>query len=406
MRVLIVTQYYWPESFQINDVAKAMAAKGVEVEVLTGKPNYPDGKIFKGYRFWGCPSEVHEGVPIHRIPLFPRGSGALRLALNYLSFVICGLLIAPFTLRAKRFDVILVYGMSPILQAIPAILLGWLKGCPKVLWVQDLWPQSLSATGYIANRRVLKAVEHVVRYIYRHMDLLLVQSQAFIAPVSALAGGTPVRYHPNSVDDSFTRPASGVVPLVSGLDQGFSVMFAGNIGKAQAVGVIVEAATLLREFKDIHLVVVGDGSMRGSMIQEQASRNLDNLHLPGRYPVEAMPGFMQQASVLLVTLADEEIFRYTVPSKVQAYLAAGRPIIACLNGEGARLVDEAGCGLTVPAQDGKALAAAVLRMYRMAPQERRVMGEKAARYHQTHFSHDMLVDQLNDALRTAGERQS
>jgi glycosyltransferase involved in cell wall biosynthesis len=400
MRVLIVSQYFWPEGFQINDIARAMAAKGVQVDVLTGKPNYPAGKIFKGYCGWGCQSETHDGIAIHRIPLLARGSGALRLALNYLSFVVSGLLLAPFTLRGKKFDVIFVYGMSPILQAIPAILLGWLKGCPTVLWVQDLWPESLSATGYVRNARVLKMVEHVVRFIYRRMDLLLVQSEAFIAPVSALAGGTPVRYHPNSVVDSFSQPASGAVPDIGGLDQGFSVMFAGNIGRAQAVEVIVGAATLLRDMPDIHFVVVGDGSRRDWMVQQQAERKLANLHLPGRFPVENMPGFMQKASALLVTLADEEIFGLTVPSKVQAYLAAGRPIIACLNGEGARLVAQAEAGLTVVAQDGKGLAEAVLQLYRMSPQERAAMGRNGAKFHEENFSHDMLVDRLTGVLRS------
>lgn len=394
MRILIVSQYYWPESFQINDIARAMVAKGVQVEVLTGQPNYPAGEVFEGYSAWGCKSETHEGVAIHRIPLLPRGSGAFGLALNYLSYVLSGLLIAPFVLRRKKYDVIFVYGLSPILQAIPAILLGWLFACPKVLWVQDLWPDSLSATGYVKNARVLKAVEYVVRFIYRRMDLLLVQSEAFIAPVSALAGGTPVRYHPNSVDDSFSRPATESVPNVAGLDKGFSVMFAGNIGRAQAVEVILEAATLLRQVSDIHFVVMGDGSMRPWMVEQQAERELRNLHLPGRFPVENMPAFMQRASVLLVTLADEDIFRLTVPSKVQAYLAAGRPIIACLNGEGARLVAQAEAGLTVPAQDAKALAAAVLRLYRMAPEERAVMGRQATQFHEKNFSHNMLVDRL------------
>lgn len=407
MRVLIVTQYYWPESFQINELARALAAKGVHVEVLTGQPNYPSGTTFPGYRAFSCATEEHDGVPIHRIPLRARGSGALGLALNYLSFVLSGLVIAPYVLRKKKFDVIFVFGLSPILQAIPAILLAWLKGCPTVLWVQDLWPESLSATGYVKSPRVLKMVEAVVRYIYRKMDLLLVQSEAFIAPVSALAGATPVRYHPNAVDDSFSRPVKGALVPVAGLDQAFSVLFAGNIGKAQAVDVIVEAADLLRAQPDIHFVVMGDGSMRPWMLQQQQERKLSNLHLPGRFPVESMPGFMQQASVLLVTLADEPIFRMTVPSKVQAYLAAGRPIIACLNGEGARLVAQAQAGLTVAAGDGKALAEAVLRLYRMSPHERGALAANAAQFHEKNFSHDMLVDRLLGVLRScidAGRR--
>lgn len=400
MRALIVSQYYWPEDFRINDVARTLHEKGVAVEVLTGKPNYPRGDVLPGYRAWGCQREVHNDIAVQRIPLFARGRGGWRLAVNYLSFVLSGLLLAPWQLRGKQFDVIFVYAPSPILQAIPAIFLGWLKGCPVVLWVQDLWPESLSATGYVQNKAVLKVVEFVVRFIYRHVDLLLVQSEAFVAPVEALASGTPVSYLPNSVDESFLKPATMAVPEVAGLARGFPVMFAGNLGSAQAVDVIVEAAELLKEYADIQFVVLGDGSRREWMLQQKKDRNLGNLHLPGRFPIDMMPGFMQQAAVLLVTLADQEIFGYTIPSKVQAYLAAGRPILACLNGEGARLVAAAGAGLTVPAEDGRALAETVLRMYRMSSSEREAMGACGRLYYEQHFSHDMLVDQLIDSLQS------
>jgi len=394
MRLLIVSQYYWPEGFRINDVASTLAERVVEVEVLTGKPNYPGGRVFDGYRASGCQQEVHQNIRVNRIPLLARGRGGMRLALNYLSFIVSGLLFAPWLLRKKRFDVIFVYAPSPILQAIPAIFLGWLKGAPVVLWVQDLWPESLSATGHVRNRLVLKLVELVVRLIYRHVDLLLVQSHAFEAPVRASASDTPIIYYPNSVDDAFAQPANGEVPAVEGLGKGFSVMFAGNIGAAQAVDVIVEAATLLRAYPDINFVVLGDGSSREGMLKEAQQRGLNNLHLPGRFPVDTMPGFMQQASALLVTLADRPIFAATVPNKVQAYLAAGRPIIACLNGEGARLVVEAGAGVATPAEDAGALAEAVLNLYRLPGGEREKMGANGRRYFHEHFDHNHLVDEL------------
>lgn len=401
MRALILSQYFWPEDFRINDVARTLKDKGIEVEVLTGKPNYPKGVVYDGYRAWGCQSEDFHGILVHRVPLISRGRGGWRLALNYLSFVVSGILFAPWMLRGKKYDAIFVYAPSPILQAIPAIFLGWLKGCPVVLWVQDLWPESLSATGHVKNRAVLRIVEYVVRFIYRHVDLLLAQSEAFIAPIEVLASGTPVRYLPNSVDENFLKPATADAPQIAGLEAGFSVMFAGNIGSAQAVEVIVEAAELLKDHEDIQFVVLGDGSRREWMLQQAGERKLSNLHLPGRFPVDTMPGFMRRASVLLVTLADQEIFRYTVPSKVQAYLAAGRPILACLNGEGARLIEDASAGIAVPAEDGHALAEAVLRMYRMPQAKRDEMGGNGRLYYVKHFSHDMLVDQLIGHLQSA-----
>lgn len=405
MRILILSQYFWPESFRINEVAKTLHDKGAKVEVLTGKPNYPQGEIFPGYRAWGCQQETYQGISVNRIPLLARGGGGWRLALNYLSFVVSGLVFAPWMLRNKKYDAIFVYAPSPILQAIPAIFIGWMKKCPVILSVQDLWPESLSATGHVQNRVILKLVEQVVRFIYRHVDLLLVQSMAFEAPVRFLAPGTPIVYHPNSVDDTFASPATGKIPYIAGLDEGFSVMFAGNIGTAQAVDVIVEAASLLIEYTDIHFIILGDGSARKWMLKELEQRGLTNLHLLGQFPIEMMPGFMQKASALLVTLADRPVFAATVPSKVQAYMAAGRPIIACLNGEGARLVVEAEAGLATPAEVPGALAAAILQLYRASPEERKKMGENGRSYYRKHFSHNDLIDQLIGHLQSACDKK-
>jgi len=398
MKVLVVSQYFWPENFRINEVVGSLVEKGVEVDVLTGKPNYPEGDIFSGYRAWGCVNESWSGATVFRVPLFPRGARSpLRLAFNYFSFVVAGLVFGPWLLRKRRYDVVFVYGLSPILLAIPAVFLAWVKRRKLIVWVQDLWPESLSATGYVRNRNALRVVEWVVRWIYRHTDLLLVQSRAFVAPVSALAPGKPVRYYPNSVDATFAElPSPNVVlPEVPAMEEGFPVVFAGNVGVGQAVEVIVEAAELLKDVPHIRFVVFGQGSRWEWMREQVQARGLTNLHLPGRFPADTMPGLMQKAGALLVTLADEPIFALTVPNKVQAYLAAGRPILACLNGEGARLVaEDAEAGLSVPAQDGKALAAAVLQLYQMPAEDRARLGGNGRRYFKAHFDHDKLVEEL------------
>ncbi|MDA7926712.1 glycosyltransferase family 4 protein [Verrucomicrobiales bacterium] len=394
MKVLILSQYFWPESFQINEIAKTLQEKGVEVEVLTGKPNYPQGEIYEGYRAGGCVREDHDNIPINRIPLLPRRSGGLGLILNYLSFVVTGLLIAPWVLRGKKFDAIFVYGVSPILQAIPALFLGRLKKCPVLLWVQDLWPESLSATGYVKNESVLKCVEYVVRFIYNHTDLLLVQSRGFEETVGKLASNTEVIYHPNSVDRIFSHPQESEAPEIEGLGEGFSVLFAGNMGAAQGLGVVVAAAEILKDYSEIRFVVVGDGSCREELIETSHSLGLSNVHAPGRFPVDMMPAFMDRASALMVSLVDRPIFSLTVPNKVQAYLAVGKPIIASLNGEGARIVEEAKAGLSTPAEDAAALADAVLKLYKMSESDRNELGENGRKYYEAHFDHDKLVDDL------------
>ena len=402
MRVLVLSQYFWPEVFRINEVVRSLVEKSVEVDVLTGKPNYPEGSVFNGYRAWGCQIESWAGTTVYRVPLFPRGArSAWLLALNYLSFVASGLIFGPWLLRKRQYDVVFVYGLSPILMAIPAIFLARIKRRKLIVWVQDLWPESLSATGYARNARVLYSVEWVVRWIYRHTDLLLVQSRAFKAPVASLAPGKPIAYYPNSVDATFAEPTSldVILPEVPALDEGFAVVFAGNVGAGQAVEVMVEAAVLLKDVPQIRFVVFGKGS-RWDWMQEQVQvLGLTNLHLPGRFPVNTMPGLMQKAGALLVTLADEPIFAMTVPNKIQAYMAAGRPILACLNGEGARLVTEAQAGMSVPAQDAKALAAAILQLYQMPAEYRAKLGANGRRYFKAHFDHDKLVDELMAHLR-------
>lgn len=395
MRVLVISQYFAPENFRINEVVHTLVGKGVEVDVLTGKPNYPEGAFFPGYRAWGCQTEELLGAKVYRLPMVARGSrSAIGLVLNYLSFVLSGLLFGPWLLRGKKYDAVLVYGVSPILQAIPALFIGWLKNTRVAVWVQDLWPESLQATGYVRNQWVLAGVKYVVRFIYRHTDLLLVQSKGFEAPVSALAPGKRVVYFPNSVEAIFSDPPDVPLPVVSALDEGFAVVFAGNVGVGQAVQVIVEAATLLKDQSDICFVVFGYGSRWDWMGEQVKARGLTNLHLPGRFPMQTMPGLMQKAAALLVSLADEPIFAATVPNKVQAYMAAGRPILACLNGEGARLVQEAGAGLAIAAEDAQGLANAVLHLCRMPAQERLEMGASGRQYFKAHFDHNRLVDDL------------
>lgn len=398
MRILVVSQYFWPESFRINEVVKSLVEHGLTVDVLTGKPNYPEGSLYSGYRFWGCQKENYHGATVYRVPLVPRGKNSISLILNYISFVFTGVMFGPKFIRGQQYDAILVYAVSPVLQAIPALFFGYLKNIPVIVWVQDLWPQSLSATGFVHNRYILSAVEKMVRFIYHRADLLLIQSRAFEAPVSDLADGTPIEYFPNSVDSAFCNPSQIDIPHVLGMEDGFSVLFAGNIGTAQGVAAIVEAAYLLRDFSDINFVVLGDGSLRPWMVNEINQRDLRNLHLPGRFPRETMPGFMQRASVLLVTLADEEIFSLTIPNKVQAYLATGRPIIGCMRGEGARIINDSEAGLVTPPEDGEALAQAVLQLYNATPEERDLMGKKGQSYFEAHFNHGMLIGRLEEVF--------
>jgi len=397
LNILIVSQYFWPENFRINDLVRALLGRGQKVDVLSGQPNYPAGKTFDGYRASGISAQDWEGATLYRVPLAPRGTGsALRLVWNYLSFVLSGSIFGPFVLRGKPVDVIVVYAVSPILQALPAILLKWLKGAKLVILVQDLWPESLEATGFIRNRTVLSMVRVLVRWIYARADLLLVQSEAFIEPVAALAQRGKIAYYPNSADNVFISTQQTVSDHcpVAGLDEGFSVVFAGNLGTAQAVETIIEAAALLQDLPAIHFVLVGDGSRVNWIKQQITTLGLKNVQLTGRYPLEAMPAILSRAGALLVTLKDEPIFAQTVPSKVQVYLAMARPLIACLNGEGARIVEQANAGISCKAEDAHALASAIRKLAALSVEQRNALGQNGLDYFNRHFDRDMLTDTL------------
>ena len=395
MKLLVVTQYFWPETFRINALVKSLLKEKVEVAVLTGQPNYPAGEIFNGYRASGISQSPWEGATLYRVPLFPRRRGsALALIANYLSFIASGLLFGSFLLRRRPVEVVFVYGVSPILQAIPAIFIKWLKGAKLVIWVQDLWPESLEATGFVRNRWILAMVSRLVRWIYKQADLLLVQSEAFIEPVAALADARKIHYYPNSVEDFFQFSNDKQDCPVEGLDQGFSVIFAGNLGTAQALETIVEAAELLKNYPDIRIFLVGDGS-RASWVREQILvRGLNNLVMTGRYPPETMPAILSRAGALLVTLKDEPIFCRTVPNKVQAYLAVGRPIIACLNGEGARIVEQAGAGVACAAQQPVTLVQAIVSLSKKTAAERDQLGQNGKNYFLKHYDNALLTQKL------------
>jgi glycosyltransferase involved in cell wall biosynthesis len=394
MRVLIVSQYFWPESFRINELAAALVVEGCEVTVLTGQPNYPDGATFAGYRAFSVNREAHEGVTIHRVPLAPRGrAGAKGLIANYLSFLFFGCLLGPWLLRGQRFDVVFVYGTSPILKIFVALAVRLFCGGKLVSWVQDLWPESLRVTGFVRNERALNTVGAVVAWLYRRNDLLLVQSHGFVPLVSAMAGRTPVEYFPNPGEKAYLQEAAPQhAPLQ--LKPGFNVVFAGNLGTVQALDTVVEAATLLREEPQIRFVLVGSGSRGEWLHSEIARRGLNNVELPGRFPPQAMPGILSQASALLVSLARDPVISATIPSKVQAYLATGRPLIASMDGEGARVVQEAGAGRVCPAEDAQALADAVRQLHACSQAEQQRLGDAARTYYLDHFEPQKLAARL------------
>lgn len=397
MNILIVTQYFWPESFRINDLAAGLVERGHSVTVLTGIPNYPQGTFYDGYSFLKNVSETYNGVKIIRVPLVPRGNATgVKLAVNYLSFLVFASLFAPF-ICSEKYELIFVFQISPVTVGIPAVFLKKIKKIPILFWVQDLWPETLSAVGAVTSQRLLNGIDKLVRYIYRNSDRILVQSQAFITSVeSKRVSPEKILYFPNSVEKYF-QPVDHLSDFEGRalLPSGFRLMFAGNIGSAQDFNTILKAAEILRDWKNIHFVILGDGSMF-NWVEEKVQQLgiFDNFHLLGRRPAEIMPSYFAEADAMLVTLKREPIFALTIPSKIQSYMACGRPIIAALDGEGGRIIEESGAGLACSAEDPQGLAETILLMYNKSNNERKAMGNRGRIYYQANFEREMLIEKL------------
>ncbi|HLD98943.1 MAG TPA: glycosyltransferase family 4 protein [Bdellovibrionota bacterium] len=406
MKILLLTQYFWPEDFRINELAYDLAERGHEIVVLTGLPNYPKGSFFEGYGYFSNLSQEHNRVRVLRCPLVPRGKGrGWQLVLNYVSFALSASVLGPFLCKG-RFDAIFVYEPSPITIGIPAVVLKWIKRAPVLFWVQDLWPESLVATGAVRSPVVLKWVRSLTYWIYRHCDRILIQSRAFEAkiihghPVLGAKLRDRIRYFPNSAEKLYcsVKPSQEFASKFE-FPAGFRIMFAGNIGAAQDFATILGAAERLRENPDIYWLIFGDGREKEWVEREIKRRNLGGaVKLYGRYPLEMMPELFSHANAMLVTLKQDPVFSVTIPAKVQSYMACGKPILAALDGEGNRIISEAGAGLTCPSGNAEALAGIVKQMVALGPDVWSEFSENALRYFKQNFESSRLLDRLEALL--------
>ena len=398
MRLLVVSQYFWPEPFRVNDLVTELARRGHDVTVLTGTPNYPEGRTYPEFAQDPSRFASYAGAEIVRVPLVPRGKSSLRLVLNYLSFVITGLTLGLWRLRGRRFDAIIVVQLSPVTAALPGLALRRLKRAPLLMWVLDLWPDSLAAVGVLRSPRALEWVGKLVGFIYKRCDRVLVQSHAFVSNVQKYAGDTSrVRYFPGWAEPIFEGPLADVeaAPEVVPYAGTFNVLFAGNIGDAQDFPAILDAAQALRDEPNLRWLIVGDGRAAEWVRNEIARRGLArNVIMLGRHPIERMPAFFRAASALLVSLRKDPIFAMTIPGKIQSYLATGLPIVAMLDGEGAAVIERAGAGVVCEAGAGLAMAERVRGLMGMQADERAAMGERGRRYCEREFSRSGLMSAL------------
>jgi glycosyltransferase involved in cell wall biosynthesis len=399
MKILIITQYFWPESFKINDLALGLKERGNDVTILTAIPNYPKGDFFKNYSFWSNNDEEWNGIKVYRSKIFPRGKGALRLMLNYISFVFfCSLKI--FFIKDK-FDKIFVYEPSPVTVGLPAIFASSKMKIPYYFWVQDLWPESLSAAGGIKNKFLLNFFDKITRLIYSRATKILVQSKGF-ADYIKLQGdfSDKLIYYPNSAEKIY-KPLEPTIEYKSKMPVGFNLLFAGNLGQAQGIDTIIRAAKIVKEKGvEINWVFLGDGRQKESYIDEVRKQGLEsNIYFLGAFSAEKMPLFFSCADALIVSLKKERIFSLTIPSKIQSYLACSKPILGSLDGEGAKIIQESKAGYVSPSENPDLFAANVIKFYNLSFEDKNEMKVNALKYFNEQFEREVLIDRLIDILK-------
>lgn len=400
MRVLLVTQYFYPENFKSNDIALELTKRGHDVTVLTGLPNYPEGKIHENYGFFKRTKENFQGIHVIRTWLVPRGKGGgIRLFLNYFSWAFFASIRALFLSFQKKFDVVFVHEPSPITQGFPAIVVKKIQKIPLYFWVLDLWPESLSSAGGIKNKYTLSIFTNMVKYIYNNSDKILISSKGFAASILAKGNyNEKLVYFPNWAEDSILK--GNLDYPIPDLPKGFKIIFAGNIGVAQDVDSIIKASLILKEKLDIHFIFIGDGRSKIQLEDFVQENNLNQtVHFLGRFPIDAMKTFFNQADVLLVSLKDELIFNVTVPAKLQAYLCTKKPILGMLNGEGAKMINDANCGLSLNAGDSNGLAEKILELYKMSNEDRNILGGNGFKHFEENFTMSKCIDNLEFILK-------
>lgn len=390
MKILVVCQYYYPEPFRISDICETLVNKGHDVTVLTGLPNYPEGRVLDDYRHGKKRREVINGVKVIRSFEIGRGNSNLRLFLNYLSFAVSASLKTLFI--KEKFNVVLVNQLSPVMMVIPAILYKKKNGKKILLYCLDLWPDSLAAGGIKENSIIHEMFLKISKWIYNSADSILVTSSMFKEYFRSTLGiSTEIIDHlPQYAEDLFSESVG--VPQSDKLD----FVFAGNIGDMQSVETIVKTANELRDHSDIIFHIVGDGSKLDECKQLSNKLGLGNVVFYGRRPVSEMPYFYGMADAMLITLKDNKTLSFTLPGKVQSYMAARKPIIGAINGETRRVIEESGCGLCCAAEDYKGLAQLVLQF---CSNDKKVqMAENSYKFYLENYSKERFMVVLENAL--------
>ncbi len=394
--ILVVTQYFYPEPFRINDMCQEWVGRGYKVTVLTGIPNYPDGKFYKGYGWGKRRKERWNGIDIIRIPLFARKKSSIFLVLNYVSFVISGWFWKTFT--KLKADMVFSYEVSPMTQVLVGCWYAKRRKIPHYLYVQDLWPENVEIVTGIHSKAILKPIERMVNKIYRSCDLIFATSESFVSEIQKRVSDdkAKVKYWPQYAEEFYHPTNERIDELVQ--DEAFKIIFTGNIGQAQGLDILPRTAKLLKERnQNVKFIIVGDGRRKNKLIEDIRVYGVeDRFILIARKPAEEIPAYLCSCQAAFVSFMDNDLFSKTIPAKLQSYMACGMPIIASATGETEKIIKEAACGLCAEIGDVEDLVAKIEDF--IEKEDLCTLSKHAKMYSDHCFDKKILMDEMEKYL--------
>ena len=400
MRILVISQYYYPEQFRINDICKELVKRGHRVTVLTGIPNYPEGKYYKGYGFFKKRKDIKDGVDIIRIPIIPRGKNSIMLMLNYISFVISGFFWSKFT--RKKFDKVFIYEVSPMFQALPGIWYAKRKKIESYIYVMDLWPESIQLVTNINNKTILGLINKVVDYIYKNSKKIFTSSESFIENIHK-RGHTREKlvFWPQYAEE-FYRPLNIQECSKNELDTNdFKIVFAGNIGYAQGLDIVIDTGKILKE-KNVKakFFLIGNGRAKEELIKAVDTNDLqDYIKFIDKQPAEKIPEYYANADMAFITLKRNLISDEILPAKLQSYFACGVPILGCADGEIKQVIEKSKAGFCVESGNPERLAEQIEKCIKLTPEEFAQMKKSSIEFYKRNYEKQMLLDKLEKEMK-------
>lgn len=394
--ILVISQYFYPEQFRINDICQQWIKRGYKVTVITGIPNYPEGKFFKGYNWFKKRRDNYNGINIIRIPIIPRGKNSIMLSLNYISFVISGFFWKLFT--RIRADYVFIFEVSPMTQALVGVWYAKKRKIPCYLYVQDLWPENVQIITGMKNKFLLNMIGKMVDYIYSRCSRIFTTSNSFINSINNR--GVPIEkieYWPQYAEEYYIPLSKTNVEEIP--NNTFNIVFAGNVGYAQGLDILPKAASIIKNknlSKEVKFNIVGEGRYKEELINETIKLDVTDFfnYIPQK-PSTEIPKILSTCNVAFLSLQDNPLFHMTIPAKLQSYMACGMPIIAAATGEIESIIKEANAGFCCQPGDAERLAEIIMEILSLSDEELRQYAFNSRQYYEKHFNKEVLLSRMD-----------